>query len=480
MNRIREDRFNNTSHCARIFSLLTMALLVQLAHAEQKPNIVMIFIDDMGYADIGAFGMTEVLTPNMDRLAREGLKFTNFYVNSPICSASRVALNSGIYPQRERIHSYLNSRSSNRKRKMPDYLNPDRFTYAKMLKANGYATAHFGKWHIGGGRDVDDAPLPQAYGYDESLVSFEGLGDRILWSKTGNQRLSWEHGQGEILDLPKHKTTETYVDRAIDFIGRNKKGPFLVNIFPNDVHDYHEPSEAQLAKWKGKGRSEFDEKFFAVLDEMDRQIGRLLNSIDNYGLTDNTIVILTSDNGPTDWKRYYDSNVPPPGYTGKFFGRKWSLYEGGIRMPFMIRWPGKIRPGQVDDSTMVAAIDMLPSLGSLTGSKIPEGTELDGIDMSKALLGSPMKREKPLFWEYGTYGSIEPGKPEHVSPRIAMRDGDWKLLMNQDGSELKLFNLKKDPGESSNLANKKPKKVQSMKLSLAGWWKEMDQYNQGY
>ncbi len=480
MLRARDGGFVKTLGSTLVFVTLAMALLVQLANAAQKPNVVMIFIDDMGYADIGAFGMTAVPTPNMDRLAKEGIKFTNFYVNSPICSASRVALNTGIYPQRERIHSFLNSRKNNRSRKMPDFLNPDRFTYAKMLKNDGYATAHFGKWHIGGGRDVDDAPLPQAYGYDESLVSFEGLGDRILWSKTGNQKLSWEHGQGEILDLPKHKTTETYVDRAIDFIDRNKKGPFLVNVFPNDVHDYHDPSEAQLAKWKGKGRSEFDDKFFAILDELDRQIGRLLNSIDNYGLAENTIVILTSDNGPTDWKRYYNANVEPPGYTGEFFGRKWSLYEGGIRMPFMIRWPAKIRAGQVDDSTVVAAIDMLPSLGSLTGSKIPEGTELDGIDMSEALLGSPMKREKSLFWEYGTYGSIKPGKPEHVSPLIAMRDGDWKMLMNPDGSDLKLFNLKNDPSESTNLAKKNSGKVQAMKPALASWWSEMDQYYRGH
>lgn len=443
-----------------------------------KPNVVMIFIDDMGYGDIGVYGNTEVPTPNMDRLAREGRRFTNFYVNSPICSPSRVALNTGIYPQRERIHSFFNNRASHKQRKMPDYLNPDRFTYARMLKANGYATAHFGKWHMGGGRDVGDAPLPRAYGYEESLVSFEGLGDRIIWSRKGLQGKSMKLGRGELIELPKHKTTETYVDRAIDFMGRNKDRPFLVNVFPNDVHDGHEPSQQQLAKWKGRGRGEYDERFFAVLDEMDRQIGRLLKAIDETGLAENTIVILTSDNGPTDWKRYYDAKVEPPGYTGPFFGRKWSLYEGGIRMPFMIRWPAKIKAGTVDESTVMCAVDLLPSLGTLTGSGIPAGTELDGSDMSAALLGKPMAR-KPVFWEYGTYGSIDPGRPEHISPKLAMRDGDWKLLMNQDGSELKLFNLKEDKGETTNMAKQHPEKVQAMKPQLAGWWKEMDNYYEG-
>lgn len=446
----------------------------------EKPNVVMLYIDDMGYGDIGAFGLQEVPTPNMDRLAKEGRKFTNFYVNSPICSPSRVALNTGIYPHRERIHTFLAYTKNNRKRKMPNYLSPERFTYAKMLKAAGYATAHFGKWHMGGGRDAFEAPLPQAYGYEESLVSFEGWGDRILWAKTGNLRLSWEYEQGQILELPKHKTTETYVDRAIDFIERHKDRPFLVNVFPNDVHDYHEPSDAQLAKWAGKGRSEFDDKFFAVLAEMDRQIGRLLNALDEKGLAENTIVMLASDNGPTDWKRYYDADALPPGFTGPFFGRKWSLYEGGIRSPFMIRWPAKIKAGQTDDSTVVASIDLLPSLSAMTGAPIPAGTELDGVDMSAALLGVPGIRPEPVFWEYGTYGSIVPGNPAHVSPRLAMRDGDWKLLMNQDGSELKLFNLTQDPSESANLVKQYPEKVQAMKPKLTGWWQEMDRYFEGY
>ncbi len=438
--------------------LLLFLVLISVARAE-KPNVVMIFIDDMGYGDIGAFGLEQVPTPNMDRLANEGMKFTQFYVNSPICSASRVSLMSGVYPQRERINSFLSNRKKNRERNIADFMNPDRFTYAKMLKENGYATAHFGKWHLGGGRDVDDAPTPQAYGYEKSLVSYAGMGERIA-------------------KQPKNKNTETYVDSAIEFIEQNKNRPFLVNVFPNDVHDYHEPSEDLLAKWSGKGRSEYDDKFFAVLDEMDRQIGRLLTYLDDSGLAENTVVILTSDNGPTDWKRYYNAKVVPPGYTGGFRGRKWSLYEGGIRMPFMIRWPAKIEAGKVDDSTVFAAIDLLPSFSSLTGSTIPEGTELDGVDISNAFLGSPLKRTQPIFWEYGTYGSIEPGNPENISPPIAMRLDDWKLLMNHDGSNSQLFNLKNDPSESVNLAEQNPEQVQLMKPALSNWWDEMDDYFQ--
>ena len=174
--------------------LCLLSILVGLESAtagnskSEKPNIVVIFIDDMGFADPSCFGNPLIKTPHIDNLAAEGIKLTNFYVNSPICSASRVALTTGQYQGRWKIHSFLNSRAGNANRGMANYLDSSAPTTAKKLKAAGYATAHFGKWHMGGGRDVDDAPLPQAYGFDESLVSFEGLGDRIISNPKGVKR----------------------------------------------------------------------------------------------------------------------------------------------------------------------------------------------------------------------------------------------------------------------------------------------------
>lgn len=437
----------------------------------ESPNVVVFFIDDMGYGDPSCFGNPVVQTPNIDRLATEGIKFTNFYVNSPICSASRVALTTGQYQQRYRIHSYLAGRKQNRERKMPDWLDPHAATLAKTLKNNSYKTAHFGKWHMGGGRDVHDAPLPQAYGFDESLVSFEGLGDRLLWNK--NDR-SWQHGRGKLQAIEKHKTTQTYVDRAIDFIKRNKDDRFYVRVFPNDVHDAHRPSAAQLAKWKDKASNEFEAKFFAVLDEMDRQLGRVLNTIDELGLAEETLVIFTSDNGPTDWPMYYERGVTPPGFTGPLFGRKWSLYEGGIRMPFLARWKGHIPAGEVDDTTVMAAIDILPTVAKLTESTLLEGHHVDGLDRSAAILGEPIQRTTPLFWEYGVHGSIQPGKPEHRSPQLAVRDGTWKLLCNPDGSAAKLFRLADDIGEQHDLASVEPRRLEKLKGLVTEWWSQMD------
>lgn len=358
---------------------------------------------------------------------------------------------------------------------MPDWLDPDAPTLAKLLKSAGYATAHFGKWHMGGGRDVGDAPLPQAYGFDESLVSFEGLGDRILWQKTGNQEQSWKHGRGKILDLPKHKTTETYVDHAIDFMTKNRDQRFYLRVFPNDVHDRHLPSDEQRKKWEGASDNPPDVDFFAVLDETDRQIGRLLNTIDALELADDTLVLFTSDNGPTDWPRYYKDGHQPPGFTGPLRGRKWSLYEGGIRMPFIARWPGKIPAGATNDQTVMAAIDVLPTIAKLCGAGV-DMDRADGLDMSAALLGKPTVRNRPIFWEYGVHGSIKPGTPENISPQLAMRQDDWKLLCNPDGSELKLFDLANDIGETENVAANHQQRTAEMQTQLLQWWSEMNTY----
>lgn len=449
-----------------------MAACVRGSFAKEdtpRPNIIFIFIDDMGYADPGCFGNPKMKTPNMDRLAAEGVRFTNFYVNSPICSPSRVAVTTGQYPARWKIHSYLNSRVINRSRGMADYLDPDAPTIARTLKSAGYATAHFGKWHMGGGRDVDDAPLPSQYGFDQSLVSFEGLGDRLL-PPGGLSVQSRRLGQGTVTDVPKHKQTELYVDRAIDFIRRHKDDPFFLRLFPNDVHDGHEPAPGALEKWQAVTENPFERRFFAVLDALDRQLGRLVGEVDRLGLAEQTLIVLTSDNGPTDWPTYYKKGWDPPGFTGPFFGRKWSLFEGGIRMPFIARWVGTIAPGRTDESTVMGGIDLLPTFCSLAGCELPAGTTPDGEDMSRALLGTPFRRKKPLFWQYGgRYARLKPGNPAFISPDLAVRDGNWKLLVNEDGSDAQLFNLADDPGEKNDLLGDRPDKASELYAKLGAW-----------
>lgn len=432
----------------------------------EKPNVVVIFIDDMGFADPSCFGNPAIKTPNIDKLAAEGIKLTNFYVNSPICSASRVALTTGQYQGRWKIHSFLNTRAGNANRGMADFLDPSAPTTAKKLKAAGYSTAHFGKWHMGGGRDVDDAPLPQAYGFDESLVSFEGLGDRIISNPKGVERAR-TLGHGKVIPCERWERMQIQTDRTIDFIRRHQNGPFYVRLFPNDVHDAHVPLPGSADKFQHVSDDPFVRDFFAVLVEMDKHIGRVVAAIDQLKLGSKTLVIFTSDNGPTDWPKKYLTG-PPAGFTGPYRGRKWSLFEGGIRMPFIARWPGTIPAGIEDTTSVMAAIDIFPTICRLAG--VPIEDDLDGIDRSDVLLGQPSVRAKPVFWQYGhPHAILKGGKPEHQSPTFAMRDGRWKFLINPDGSEAQLYDLEADEGEAKNLLAEQPTRAAAMAARIAEW-----------
>ena len=262
-------------------SLILFTLFWSLASAAERPNVIILFIDDMGYADPSCFGNPLVKTPHIDSLAKDGMKLTNFYVNSPICSASRTALATGQYQQRWRIHSFLNTRKSQKQNKMANWLDPGSIHTAQVFKNAGYATAHFGKWHIGGGRDVGDAPLPTEYGFDESYVSFEGLGDRVLFGNGNNAKASENLGRGKIDHAPKHATTRIYTDKSINFITRHKSRPFYLELFPNDVHDDFIPADGHAEKFADITDNPEERKFLAVLTEMDRQIGRLLKHLDD-------------------------------------------------------------------------------------------------------------------------------------------------------------------------------------------------------
>lgn len=441
---------------------------------ERPPNIVLIFIDDLGYGDFGVTGNTQVPTPNIDRLAREGTLFSRFYVNSPICSPSRVAITTGTYPSRWGIHSFLNSRERNRARGMADWLDLSAPTLARTLQSAGYATGHFGKWHMGGGRDVGDAPLITEYGFDESLTSFEGLGDRYLWpdnAPNGLNQQSADLGRGEIRWTEKHEMTRHYVDRAIDFMGRHRDQPFYINLWPNDVHDEHLPDPALAEKYAGIARNEYEQAFFAVLDEMDRQLGRLFAAIDSLGLAEETLILLTGDNGPTDWPRYYRAGVEPPGSTAGLKGRKWSLYEGGIREPLIVRWPGRVPAGRADETTVIAAMDLFPSLARIAGASLPHEVKLDGEDMSRALLGETVDRTSPIYWYYPN--DLKPGNPEFVTPTLAVREGRWKLLVEQDGSGAELYDLSNDPYEQTDLATAHPEVVERLTAQTLSWWQSL-------
>jgi uncharacterized sulfatase len=435
--------------------------------ASRQPNIILVLIDDAGYADYSSYGNPRVKTVNIDRMAAEGLRFAQFYVNSPICSPSRTALVTGQYPARWRITSYIDNRALNEKRGMAQFLDPAAPSLARFLQGAGYRTGHFGKWHLGGGRDVGEAPLPAEYGFDASLTQFEGLGDRILPifdahdgapSRKAPLGLASEKlGRGKVTWLDRCQVTRAFVDRAIEFIKQSEDEgkPFYVNLWPDDVHSPFFPPAG--TRGDGSKHALYD----AVLKNMDEQLGPLFDYVrNNPKLRDNTLILIMNDNGPE----------PGAGSAGVFRMGKGTLYEGGVREPLIVWGPGWLslaRRGAWDKTTVLSSVDLAPSLLKLAGVKPPAATNFDGVDVSAALLGKPAgPRIRPLFWKRPP---DRPGPPENPWPDLAARDREWKLLLNEDGSGAQLYNILRDPAESINLAAKRPDVTQRLSEAARAW-----------
>jgi arylsulfatase A-like enzyme len=397
-------------------------------------------------------------TPNIDRLAKEGARFTQFYVASPICSPSRAAFLTGCFPARWRINDYLHDRAGNKAHECANWLDPKAPTLARTLHDAGYATAHFGKWHMGGGRDVQDAPWPKEYGFDEHHVNVEGCGPRI--NSFGSVKP--EPVEGKM--LARYEFTGFWADKTIDFMRRHKDKPFLVEFWPQDVHTPHVPDPEELPFVADTPRPH--RNFNAVLRRYDREIGRVLDFLKAEGLEKNTLVIFASDNGPEpSFQRQR---------TGGLRGMKWSLYEGGIREPLLIRWPGHVPAGKTDTTTVLGSVDFFPTICALAGIALPKDAVVDGIDASAAWIGTPLQRSKPLLWEYGRKADyLFPKENGARSPNLAIRDGNWKLLINADASGAELYDLVADPNESIDLASQKLEQVARLKASVLAWRKSL-------
>lgn len=446
--------------------ILTSHAMVMARDIAHKPNIILVLVDDMGYGDPGCFGGPGV-TPNLDRLASEGLRFRNFYVSSPICSPSRAALTTGQYPHRLRITSYLDNRERNSARGVAQWLDPDTVTLSDRLQSTGYRTGHFGKWHLGGQRDVADAPLITEYGFDESLTNFEGLGPRVLplnhaWDGTEPRRHdlgSAALGRGPIRWVAREQVTSEYVRAAMDFIrdSADAEKSFYINLWPDDVHSPFFPSESARKATDGSKRA----LYYAVLHEMDLQLGPMFDMIRNdAALKNNTLIVVASDNGHEEGA----------GQSGILRGGKTWLYEGGIRSPLIVWGPGLLAQdaASLDNTTSVlSAMDLHCSLASLAGVPIGDHEICDGEDLIPTLLGyEKADRSSPIFWRRPP---DRPGDSEADNPDLAVREGPWKCLVNLDRSSPQLFDLKTDPSEKNNLASAHPEVTARLVDAMLSW-----------
>jgi uncharacterized sulfatase len=434
-----------------------------------RPYILFVLIDDMGNGDLSCFGGTRTKTPEIDRLASEGIKFTRFYDAAPICSPSRCGFLTGQYPNRWRITSFLASRKENHDRGIADWLDPKAPTVARFLSQQGYYIAHVGKWHLGGQREIDDAPLITAYGFDASLTSFEGLGERIIPIFEPVKGKPFHHppsesnakvGKGPVHKVPRHEVTARYVDRAMEEIkkARAANKPFYINLWTDDVHS---PEQAPPSD-RGDG-SKVDQ-YLGVMREMDRQFGRMFKFIrDDPTLRDNTLIVVSSDNGPE----------PGLGSAGKLRGFKGQLYEGGIRNPLIVWFPGAMEKSAVrttNDATVVCGIDLCPTFLMLAHAMPQADVPFDGVDMSAVFVGkSNPKRGKPVMW---VRPPDRPG-PKNAWPDLAIRDGDFKLLVKRDGSSPELFNVIDDANEAHDVAGMKPELVRRLADRVIQWDREI-------
>lgn len=426
------------------------------AQQQKQPNIIFILTDDMGIGDLSCYGSKlTVPTPHLDQMAEEGIRFTQYYSASPISSPSRAGLLTGKHPGNWNITSYLQSRDGNRNAEMADYLTVDAPTLPRALKSAGYKTAHFGKWHLGGGRDVHDAPSILEYGYDEYSSTYESPDpDPLLTAKDW----IWSHED----EVKRWDRTKYFVDKTIDFLKRNQDKPCFVNLWPDDMHTPWIGDDAEM-QLEPKG-TESMHNFYTVLKEYDRQIGLLLQRLKDEGMDKNTIVVFTSDNGPAPSFNHIRTNG--------LRGRKASLFEGGVRMPFIVWSGGDLIPdGKTDETTVVSAMDMFNSLCAIASAPLPKAFNGDGEDMSKALLGIPQTREKPIFWEYRRNDGPSFPRPagEDQSPVISVREGDWKLLTSKDGQRVLLFDLKNDVYETYNVAKQYPEITARLQAKALEW-----------
>lgn len=419
-----------------------------------RPNVIIVLADDFGWGDVACYG-GQVPTPHLDAMAREGTRFAQFYVASPICSPSRAGLLTGQFPGRWRLTSYLQTRKGNRECGQADFLNPQAPSLPRAMQAAGFATAHVGKWHLGGGRDVTDAPKFAAYGYDAGFGTYESPEPHPEITST-----DWIWSTQD--RVPRWRRTEWMIDRTLRFLDDHPDKPCFVNLWLDDTHTPWIPDESQLDGEKPRAGAA-KPNYRKVLREMDRQMGRLIDELKTRQKIRETLVLFLGDNGPLPT---FDQTR-----TAGLRGSKLSLYEGGIRVPLIAWWPGHVPAGRVDEQSVLAAVDLFPTLCTVAGVTLPDRVLFDGEERSRSLLGEGQDRSKPLFWEYGRNESsfAYPKDSRHRSPNLAVRDGRWKLLVNADGTGAQLFDVVADAREEKDLADGNPDVVGRLRQSVIQW-----------
>lgn len=439
--------------------ILSFFLVTGKAQEKQRPNIVILLADDLGYADISCYGSKEVHTPVLDKLANDGMRFTDFYAASAVCSPSRAALMTGRFSVRAGVYSWIHT-----SHKM--HLHQNETTIAELLKQAGYKTAHMGKWHLG--YDLIEGsgkgPNPKDHGFDH-------------WLATGNNAEPSHRDpnnfvrNGKTVGEIKGYSSQIVADEAITWLDKNVDGkqPFFLNLW---FHEPHVPTAAP-PDFTNRHSKTASPSYYGSIENMDANIGRVLNKLDAMKLNANTLVIFMSDNG---------SIHGDLGSNGIFKEGKTTLWEGGIRVPGIMRWPKHIKPGSVN-KTAAGIVDILPTVCSIANFSLPKDITIDGASLLNLFNGKPLVRTKPLYWFYS------PSRPVCVT-----REGNWSLIadpeLNIPANNLfkeewigmikktglvnfRLYDLEKDPGQQHDVAADNIKTFEAMKKNMIGLHREV-------
>jgi len=403
----------------------------------RRPNVVIFLTDDMGYADIGSFGATEIKTPHTDRLAREGIKFTHCYSNGPVCTPTRAALMTGRYQQRVGLEWAITPKDKG------IGLPVRETTIAAMLKGAGYRTALFGKWHLGWEREFG----PNAHGFEEFFGLLGGNHDFYSHRNIEGTLDLWEN---TVAVERSGYTTDLIAERAEKWVDQHAREPFFLYVAFNAVHwPFQAPGRPedvrQRATWTAGNRADY----IRMVESMDQAVGRVLAALDRNGVARDTLVIFTNDNGG---ERLSD-NRP-------LFHHKGTLWEGGIRVPGLMRWPSRIPAGKTTEQ-VAASMDFAATVLAAAGVQPPAGRALDGIDLLPVAEGKKSPIERTLCWRIN----------RDERKQRAVRKGKWKYI--RDGSIELLFDLSKDPGERDNLGYRHPEILAQLRETLAVWEREM-------
>jgi len=442
----------NLSFHKPLYSLIavTLALFLSASSLAEQPNVLLIYVDDLGYGDLGSYGHPVIKTPNIDALARDGMTFTNYYAPSALCSPSRAGVLTGRAPYRTGVKSWIPEGAG-------VFLRDEEITLAEVLAAEGYATALIGKWHLNSDLGSEDEPQPTDQGFDYFY------GHNAFQIPT-NKNPTNIYRDRQLLPQQEGFTAQLYVDEAINWLEHQDNGqPFFLFLSMAEPHtpienprEYNElyseytkgpvvpiPSglpEIPVEKLTPRGPGEY----YANISYMDAQLGRLLQWLDHKNLAEDTIVVFTSDNGPvtSSWLSWYEINAY--GSTGGYRGRKHFLHEGGLKVPAIVRYPGMVEPGSMSDE-LVVGTDLFVTLARLGGGTIPDDRPIDGIDIRTVLSGGELAG-RTVFWALDSVSDLE----------FVVRKGDWKLLIDREGNPRELYDLAVDPLEFFNVREGEP------------------------